>query len=91
MNCKKLEMGYVVNDALFAMSIEAESDYKTSLQNTYKEYHDKLVQCKPEEFDALYDELAQKYLAAGFQEVIDQRAEAYDAGMTTHLSENQKK
>lgn len=91
LNCKKLETGYVINDALFAMSIEAESDYKTSLQNTYKEYHDKLVQCKPEEFDALYDELAQKYLAAGFQEVLDQRAEAYDAGMTTHLSDNQKK
>ena len=41
--------------------------------------------CKPEEFDALYDELSQKYLDAGYQEVIDERKAAFEAGNTTRL------
>lgn len=41
--------------------------------------------CAPEEFDALYDELSQKYLDAGYQDVIDERQEMFDAGNTTKL------
>ena len=41
--------------------------------------------CDPDKFDALYDELSQKYLDAGYQEVIDGRKEAFDAGNTTRL------
>ena len=37
------------------------------------------------EFDALYDELSQKYLDAGYQAVIDDRKAAFDAGQTTRL------
>ena len=43
--------------------------------------------CSPEEFDSLYDQRAQEYLDAGYQEIIDQRGEAYDNGQTTHLPE----
>jgi putative aldouronate transport system substrate-binding protein len=41
--------------------------------------------CKPDEFDALYDELSQKYLDAGYQEIIDERQSMLDAGTTTKL------
>ena len=37
------------------------------------------------EYDALYDELSQKYLDAGYQAIIDGRKEAFDAGKTTRL------
>ena len=43
--------------------------------------------CSPEEFDALYDELAQQYADAGYQEILDERAAAYEAGSTTKLPE----
>ena len=46
---------------------------------------DQLTMCKPEEFDALYDELSQKYLDAGYQAIIDERKEAYEAGLSTKL------
>jgi putative aldouronate transport system substrate-binding protein len=41
--------------------------------------------CAPEEFDALYEELSQKYLDAGYQAVIDERKEMLDGGLTTRL------
>jgi len=41
--------------------------------------------CSKDQFDALYDELSQKYLDAGYQEVIDERQAALDAGNTTRL------
>ena len=41
--------------------------------------------CKPEEFDALYDELSQKYLDAGYQAIIDERQKMFDDGLTTKL------
>ena len=41
--------------------------------------------CKPDEFDALYDELSKKYLDAGYQQIIDERKEMFEAGSTTKL------
>lgn len=79
--------GYAVNDAIFAVVVEAESEYSGTLQELYKEYRDQLVMCAPEEFDALYDELSQKYLDAGYQAIIDERKAAYEAGNTTKLPE----
>lgn len=79
--------GYAVNDAIFAVTIEAQNENQQALVDLYKEYRDQLTMCKPEEFDALYDELAQKYLDAGFQAVVDERAAAYEAGNSTKLPE----
>ena len=64
---------------------EKEGEYQTVLTNLYKEYRDKLTMCAPEEFDALYAQYAQEYLDAGYQEVIDERAAAYEAGNSTHM------
>ena len=41
--------------------------------------------CAPEEFDALYAQYAQEFLDAGYQEIIDERAAAWEAGNSTHL------
>ena len=84
---KKLyDAGYANVDCLFATAIDAVTEYGTSLkEEVYPEFRDKLTMCKPEEFDALYDELSQKYLDAGYQAVIDDRKAAFDAGQTTRL------
>ncbi len=77
--------GFAINDALFSVAIEAEVDYAGSLMETYKEYRDRLTMCAPEEFDALYDELAEEYAEAGFGEIVEQRKEAYESGYSTKL------
>ena len=51
------------------------------------ELRDKLVTCKPEEFDALYEEYAQQYADAGYAEITEERKEVYEAGLTTKLPE----
>lgn len=79
------ESGYANSDALFASVPAAVSEYGQTLYDLYPEYRDQLTMCAPEEFDALYDELSQKYLDAGYQEVIDARKEVYDEGLTTKL------
>ena len=79
------DAGWAIANALYSVSMEAESEYQTTLVNKYKEYRDKLTMCAPEEFDALYEQYAQEYLDAGYQEVIDERAAAYEAGNSTHL------
>lgn len=79
------EAGKANSDCLFATSIDAVSEYNQTLYDLYTEYRDNLTMCSKDQFDALYDELSQKYLDAGYQEVIDQRQEALDNGQTTRL------
>ena len=40
-----------------------------------------------ERFDALFAEYSQNFLDAGYQEIMDERLEAYKAGNTTKLPE----
>ena len=91
LNLQKVEKGYAINDCMFGVSIDAENEYRGTLQALFTEYYDKLVMCDPDEFDALYDQYTQEYMDAGYREVIEQRAAAYDAGQTTKLPDNQKK
>ncbi len=74
------------SDCNFATSFDAVTEYGNILkEELYPQYRDQLTMCAPEEFDALYDELSQKYLDAGYQEVIDQRLSAYNSGLSTKL------
>ncbi len=79
------DAGYAVADCNFAVVIEAATEYQETLLSTYTEYRDQLTMCKPEEFDALYDQLAQEYADAGYQEIVDERKQAYEDGMSTKL------
>ena len=74
------------SDCNFATSFESVTEYGDALkEQLYPGYRDALTMCKPEEFDAKYEELSQKYLEGGYQAVIDERKAAYDAGLSTHL------
>ena len=76
---------YAYSDPVFSVTINSESEYSATLLSLYQEYSVQLTKCKPEEFDALYDELSKKYLEAGYQEIIDERLAAYKAGNSTKL------
>ena len=74
------------SDCNFATAFESVSEYGATLQSdVYPVYRDQLTKCDPEEFDALYDQLSQEYLDRGYQAIIDERKEAYEAGLSTHL------
>ncbi|NLB39404.1 MAG: extracellular solute-binding protein [Clostridiales bacterium] len=81
------DKGWAYSDPVFAVAVESESEYTASLLSLYQEYSVALTKCAPEEFDAKYEEFKQKYLDAGYQEIIDERKAAYDAGQTTKLPE----
>lgn len=85
------DKGQSYSDPIFAVAIEAESEYSGSLLPLYQEYFAKLVKCDPAEFDAMYDQFAQEYLDAGYQEIMDERLAAYEAGQTTKLPDASKK
>ena len=84
------DSGKAYSDPVFAVAIESESEYSATLLSLWQEYYAKLIKCAPEEFDALYAELSQAYLDAGYQEIMDERLAAYEAGNTTHLPDTAK-
>ena len=77
--------GKAYSDPVFAVAIESESEYSAALLSLWQEYYAKLIKCAPEEFDGLFAQYSQEFLDAGYQEIIDERLEAYEAGNTTHL------
>ncbi len=79
------EAGYAVHDCMFAVDIEAVSEYSATLQEKYTVYRDNLTMCDPAEFDALYDQYAQEYADAGYAEIAEERLQAYKDGMTSKL------
>ncbi|MBO2516388.1 MAG: sugar ABC transporter substrate-binding protein [Clostridiales bacterium] len=79
------DAGNAYSDPIFACSIDSESEYTATLLSLYQVDFAKLIKCAPEDFDALYEELAQEFLDAGYQEIIDERLAAYEAGQTTKL------
>ena len=83
--CKVRDAGWAIDNAKFGVAMEAEGEYQTTLVEKYKEYRDKLTMCKPEEFDALYDQFAAEYAEAGYRAIADERLAAYKDGNSTKL------
>ena len=79
--------GKAYSDPVFAVAIESESEYSAALLSLWQEYYAKLIKCEPDEFEGLFEQYSQEFLDAGYQEIIDERLEAYEAGNTTHLPE----
>lgn len=77
------EKGWVPVDCMFATEISSVAEYQGEVISKYVELRDKLTMCAPEDFDKLYEEATQEYLDAGYQEIIDERLAAYNAGLTS--------
>lgn len=58
--------------------IPSQTTYASTLVTKYKEYASKLITCRPDEFDALYAQFKEEYLASGYQKIIDEKKEIYD-------------
>jgi putative aldouronate transport system substrate-binding protein len=79
------EKGWVPTDCMFATDIASVSEYQGTLLSLYAELRDKLVMCDPSEFDALYEECAQKYADAGYAEIAAERLEALQNGLSSRM------
>jgi putative aldouronate transport system substrate-binding protein len=84
------DAGKAYSDPVFAVAIESESEYSASLLSLWQEDYAKLIKCDPAEFDALFEQLSQEYKDAGYQEIMDERLAAYEAGNTTRIPDLSK-
>lgn len=58
---------------------ESNIKFGKTLGDMNKQMTDKLIVCKPAEFDSLYDKLVAEYMAAGGQAVMDENVKIYRA------------
>lgn len=77
----KYDAGYDP-DTCFTVPIETLSEYSSDLAELWKESYVQLVTraTTDEEFESMYEEMKQAYLDAGYQEILDEKKAAYDAG-----------
>ncbi len=71
---------YRTPDALFTVTVESVSEYKTDLNNLWKELYVKCTTCKESEFEKTYEDACKEYLKAGYQQILDEKQKAIDAG-----------
>ena len=64
----------------FTRTIQSRIDYGTTVISKEAELLVQVVTCKPEEFDAKWDEYTKAILDVGGQQIIDEQREAYQEG-----------
>lgn len=79
------EKGWVPTDCMFATDLPSVAEYQGTLLTLYAELRDALVMCDPAEFDALYEESAQRYAEAGYEEITQERLKAYQDGLSSRM------
>lgn len=80
------DAGLVSVDCMFTVGIEAVDENKDTLFAKYAELRDKIVMGSQADFEANYEAAAAEYLAAGYQDIMDQRIEALKAGNSSRLA-----
>lgn len=71
---------YRTPDALFSVVLEKVNEYKADLNSLFQELYVKCVLAPESEFDATYEAAKKTYLGAGYQEILDEKQKAIDAG-----------
>lgn len=71
---------YGLISPIFTQSLESTGEYASDLTAMWQEFYVDLVTCKPEEFEAKYEEYCKEYLDGGYQEILDEKQSLIDAG-----------
>ena len=71
---------YRTPDALFNVVLEKVSEYKADLNSLFQELYVKIALAPTDQFDATYEAAKKTYLDAGYQEILDEKQKAIDAG-----------
>ncbi|RKL65171.1 ABC transporter substrate-binding protein [Salipaludibacillus neizhouensis] len=69
---------YLKPDALFTVVIESQNRYQADLNALFQELYLKVVMAPEENFDEEYEAAKQRYLEAGYQEILDEKQKAID-------------
>ena len=72
---------------MFGTVLTTIEEYQGDLLSMYAEARDDLIMCDPEEFDAKYDEWAQKYADAGYRAIAEERLQAMKDGLTSAMQQ----
>ena len=67
-------------DALFSVVISSIAEYKSELNEKWKELYVKCAMAPEDQFEETYQAACEEYLASGYQEILDEKQEAIDAG-----------
>lgn len=67
-------------DALFSVVLEKVNEYKADLNSLFQELYVKVALAPEDQFDKVYEEAKKTYLDAGYQEILDEKQKAIDAG-----------
>jgi len=71
---------YRTPDPLFNEVVSSVAEYKSDLNEKWKELYVKCVMVSEDKFEVTYEEACQEYLNAGYQEILDEKQIAIDAG-----------
>lgn len=71
---------FMTPDALYSVVIESVAEYKTTLNDLWKELYVKCALAPEADFEATYTQAVADYLAAGYQEILDEKTQAIEAG-----------
>ena len=73
---------YFTPDTCFTVPIDTLAEYSSDLAELWKESYVQLVTkaATDEEFESMYESMSQSYLDAGYQEILDEKQAAFDAG-----------
>lgn len=71
---------YRTPDAMFTVVLEKVNEYKADLNSLFQDLYVKIVLAPEDQFDAIYNDAKEQYLKAGYQEILDEKQAAIDAG-----------
>lgn len=71
---------YAAPDALFTVVLESVTDYKSDLNDLWKELYVKCVMASEADFDSVYEKSKGVFLDSGYQEILDEKAIAIENG-----------
>lgn len=71
---------YRTPDALFTEVVSTVGEYKADLNELFQELYIKVVTAPEDQFDTLYTAAKDEYLKAGYQEILDEKADIIEKG-----------
>ncbi len=67
-------------DAMFSVVLGKVNEYKADLNALFQELYVKVALAPADKFDAEYEAAKKRYLESGYQEILDEKQKAIDAG-----------
>ncbi len=71
---------YATPDPLFTVVLSKVNEYKADLGSLFQELYLEVILAPEDQFDAKYKAAKKRYLDAGYQEILDEKQQAIDAG-----------